>query len=89
MAMVYVTIKIMPTEVAKLEEIKNTAFAVVKNFGGNIAETKEEDIAFGLKAIIIRFSIRENVGMEALETEIENINGVSSLEVIDVRRAIG
>ena len=62
----------------------------VKSFSGNEGEVKIEPVGYGLKAIRILFIYSENKGdTEPLEKEIMGIDGVNSVEVIDVRRAIG
>ena len=53
-------------------------------------KTQIEPIAFGLKALNIIFVMNESKGStEALEQKISKIKGVESVEVTDVRRAIG
>lgn len=62
----------------------------VKAFSGNDGEVKLEPVAYGLNSIRILFIYSEDKGdTEPLEKEIKTIDGVSSIEVIDVRRAIG
>jgi len=47
-------------------------------------------IAFGLKALEILFVMNEGIGStEKLEQKISQIDGVESVEVTDVRRAVG
>ncbi len=92
MANVVITLRIMPqsTDVnlstieaeAKKEII---AFCNSKEF-----KTSIEPIAFGLKALNIIFVMDESKGStEVLENKISQIDGVESVEVTDVRRAIG
>ena len=51
---------------------------------------EREDIAFGLKALKIIFVWDEDKGSaDSLEEEIKKLDGVKSVEVVDVRRAIG
>ena len=92
MAQVVVTLKIMPESPdIDLSHIEIKANKKIKDFAGN-TETKseEEPIAFGLKALKIIFVMNEEKGStEELEKKISSINGVNSVEVIDVRRAIG
>ena len=92
MARVIVTIKIMP-ESPELDLVKLESEAVkkIKNFAGNTEIKKEiEPVAFGLNAIKITFIMDESKGStESLENNIRNINGVSSAEIVDVRRAVG
>ena len=92
MASVVITIKIMPNkpdiEFSKIEaEAKKEIvdFCHSKEF-----KTQIEPIAFGLKALNILFVMDESKGStEALENKISEIDGVESVEVTDVRRAIG
>lgn len=84
--------KIMPESPdTDLERIAAQAYEKIKSFAG-AGETKQESepIAFGLKALKITFVMDEDKGStETLEKEIASIKGVNSVEVIDVRRAIG
>ncbi|MBI2647370.1 elongation factor 1-beta [Candidatus Woesearchaeota archaeon] len=92
MAQVVVTLRIMPnnpnTELSKIEtKVKKEIidFCDSKEFKINI-----EPIAFGLEALNIMFVMDENKGStEKLESKLSQINGVESVEVIDVRRAVG
>lgn len=74
-----------------LNELENKVMKEIKKFTGE-TETKNEiePVAFGLKALKITFVMDENKGStEKLENNISKIKGVNSVEVIDVRRAIG
>ena len=92
MASVVVTLRIMPqnpnTDLSKVEaQIKNEIvdFCASKEF-----KTQIEPIAFGLKALNITFVMDEGIGStEKVEQKISQIDGVESVEVTDVRRAIG
>ena len=92
MAQVVVTLKIMPeSPETDLNNIESQAKAKIIDFS-QTKETKTElePIAFGLKAIKIIFVMDENKGStDALEESIKTISGVNSVEVVDVRRAIG
>ena len=92
MANAVVTIKIMPespeTDLAKLEA---AAKEKIRGFAGE-GETKTEiePIAFGLKALKIIFVMDEEKGSpDPVAEEIQDLEGVNSAEVVDVRRAIG
>lgn len=51
---------------------------------------QEEPVAFGLNALKIMFVMEEIQGStEPLEKELQNIKGVNSVEVTDVRRTVG
>ena len=74
------------TNLKNLEE--NVAKVLSKN---NVKNPKFEIqlVAFGLKAIIVMFGWPEEKELETLEEELRNIKDVSSVEIIDIRRAIG
>lgn len=92
MAMVVITLKIMPEspdiDFGKIEaqaKAKITAFSHSKDI-----RASQEPIAFGLKALKITFVSDESKGStDALEEQIKTIEGVNSVEAVDVRRAIG
>jgi len=92
MANSIVTLKIMPEspsiDLGKIEsEVKK---AIVKYAGEGETRTSIEPIAFGLKALKIIFVVDEKKGgTDNLEKNISKIKGVNSVEVVDVRRAIG
>ena len=57
---------------------------------GEVGKSKREKIAFGLEAVILIFVMDESKGStDFLEDNMRNIDGVQSVEVTDVRRAIG
>ena len=63
---------------------------IVDFCNSNEFKTHIEPIAFGLKALNIIFVMEESIGStEKLEERIKYLKGVESVEVIDVRRAIG
>jgi len=91
MADVIVTLKIMPESVeVDLGKIKDKAVKKINDFGGEVGKAEEVPVAFGLKSLILIFIMDEKKGStEKLEDEISDIEGVQSVEVTDVRRAIG
>lgn len=90
MSVAAVKIKIMPdSPEADLEGIKDTAKSMVEEAGGKNCNFEEEPIAFGLKAIIALFAWPEEKELEELESELESIENVNSIQVIDIRRAFG
>jgi translation elongation factor aEF-1 beta len=91
MAEVLVTLKIMPgSPEENLDILTDKASGLIKAHGGDIHQTSQKEIAFGLKSIEIVFLISESKGStEGLEKQIAELSGVSSVDVIDVRRAIG
>lgn len=91
MAQVVVTLKIMPenpeTDLKVLEE---KATKLIAEFGGDVGKSEQMPVAFGLKSLNLFFVMDEDIGStETLENNIKEIKGVNSVEVIDVRRAIG
>ena len=48
-----------------------------------------EPVAFGLNSLKIMFIIDESKGSEELTENISSIEGVSSAEVVDMRRTVG
>ena len=92
MARVVVTFRIMPNgidvDLSKIEiEAKNE---IVHFCHSDEFRTTIQPIAFGLKALEIIFVMDEAKGStEVLEQKVAAIHGVESVEVTDVRRAIG
>jgi len=85
-----IKIKIMPSSVEEdLEEIKKQAEKTILNRKGTHCKFEEENIAFGLKAVIVSFALDESLELEIIERGLEKIEGVNSVQVIDMRRAFG
>ena len=92
MATVVITLKIMPeSPEVDLNKIEADARKKIIDFAGEgDMKVSQEPIAFGLKALKMIFVMDEAKGStEALEDRIKDIEGVQSVEVIDVRRTIG
>ena len=91
MATAGIQFKIMPKGVEiNLEELKEKIKETINNFeSGVFNESKEEPIAFGLKSLIITFALSEDKEVEEVEKSIKEIEGVSSVELIDYRRVVG
>ena len=91
MATVIVTMKIMPSSPDEdLELIKSAAAKLIAEFGGTVGKVDVEPVAFGLNALVFMFAMSESLGdTEEAEKKIAAISGVSSVQVTDVRRAIG
>ncbi|MAG19874.1 elongation factor 1-beta [archaeon] len=90
MAEVIITFKVMPEDI---EVDLNKLEKEVKEFlnkHGEVGKTEREKIAFGLEAVVMIFVMDESKGStDFIEDNIRNIDGVQSVEVTDVRRAIG
>ncbi len=92
MANIVVTMKIMPQSPdVNLKWVAGQASRLIKDFAGSeVGKVEEEPIAFGLKALKLYFVMDESKGStQSLEEKIAGIAGVSSVEVVDVRRTIG
>lgn len=92
MANVVATIKIMPeSPEVDLNKVEADAKKKIIDFAGEgDMKIEQEPIAFGLKALKIIFIMSEDKGStEPLEDSLSEIQGVNSVEVIDVRRAVG
>lgn len=92
MAQVVVTLRIMPqSPEADLKWLERKAKEeIVKFCNSQEFKTEVQPVAFGLKALVILFVMDEEIGStEALEQKISQLEGVESVEVPDVRRAVG
>ena len=90
MGIMAVKIKIMPksleTDLMKIEE---EVRVVMKTRGVKNPKFEVHPIAFGLKALIVLFGWPEEKEFEGFENSLMKIKGISSIKVIDMRRAIG
>ena len=85
-----IKIKLMPSSLeTDLEEIKTNSKEILESKQAKEISLEEEPIAFGLKALIISFSIDESIELDPIEQELEKIQNVNSIQVIDMRRAFG
>ena len=92
MANVVITLKIMPNDTSvDLSHLETLAKKEIVHFcNSQEFKTGIVPIAFGLKSLNIIFVMDEAKGStEKLEQKINQIEGVESVEVTDVRRAIG
>ena len=72
-----------------LDELVEITKEKISEFGGNFSHSEKKPIAFGLSALIISFAFPESNEIDELGNSIEEIKGVSSVELIDYRRAVG
>ncbi|MBI2546653.1 elongation factor 1-beta [Candidatus Woesearchaeota archaeon] len=91
MASVVITLRVMPdTPEADLHAIEKRVSELVQEFGGSVGKVEHIPVAFGLKSLNVIFVMDESLGStEELEKEAAAIPHVNSVEVTDVRRAIG
>jgi elongation factor 1-beta len=90
MATVAIKIKIMPEGLeTNLAAIKDEAKIKLAKEKGVLVNSEEQPIAFGLKALIVTLAWPEEKDSEIVETIFKSIQGVSQVDIIDYRRAIG
>ncbi len=90
MAAVILIVKIMPdSPLTDLEEIKASAETAMKAEGAQAVTFEEKPIAFGLKAVYMKFSLPEEKGTDIVEAKLSAIKNVSSVTIEDYRRAFG
>ncbi len=82
--------KLMPESPdSDLARIQEQAKQTIEELKGQVINTEQEPIAFGLKAIIITFSIDETTDQDPFLEALEKIEEVSSAQIIDFRREFG
>ena len=90
MSIAAVKIKIMPdSPESDLAKIEKNVKVLLENQGVKNPVFEIQPIAFGLKALIIMFGWPDEKELEDLEQELQTIESVSSVQLIDIRRAIG
>ncbi len=84
-----VQLKIMPESPnTNLEELKEKAKNKISEIQGEITNFEEQDIAFGLKALIAFIRLDETIDTSKIEDSVNEIPEVSSVDIIDHRRAL-
>jgi translation elongation factor aEF-1 beta len=79
--------KLMPESPhVNLKEIEEAAKKIVEDFGGKNKEYSIEDIAFGLKAVIVFFFYSDDKNIDIMEEKLSKINNVASAQLIDMRK---
>lgn len=90
MSTVAVIIKVMPdSPEANLEEIQSKTKETLEKEGGMNLSFDIEPIAFGLKAIKVKFAWPEEKDTDIIENSVASIEHVSSVTIEDYRRAFG
>jgi elongation factor 1-beta len=84
-------IKLMPeSPEVDLEKIKEQAKSLaIKHNKVLVHSIEEEEIAFGLKAVIITLVWPEELEQSVIEDEYSKIENVNSVQIVDFRRVIG
>ena len=91
MAQLIVSLRIMPEGVEiNLDHVANQIKEKVADFGGEVGKVTTVPVAFGINSLEIVFVMEESKGStDRLEEIITALPGVESVEVFDVRRALG
>lgn len=90
MGIAILKLKVMPgSPSVDLEKIKKEAEKIFSKNNAQLHSTDKEPIAFGLVALIFTVSWSEENSQDVLEKELSKIKDVSSVQVIDFRRAFG
>ncbi len=82
-------IKVMPKQSSDLESLKEDIKEKVESVGGTLNKTEEKEVAFGLKALIVTIALPEEKETFIVEKALSEIKEVSSIDIIDYRRAFG
>jgi elongation factor 1-beta len=90
MGTVLITLKIMPASPeVDLEAIKNSVKEKIEACKGEGVSFEEVPVAFGLKSVMVRFSLDEANELEPIENSVVEVENVNSVSVDDMRRAFG
>lgn len=85
-----ITLKLMPTSLeVDLEEVKKDSEVIIEENQGKNTRFEEEPVAFGLKAVLVYFDLDEENELEPIEQALAKIDKISSVKVVDMRRALG
>ncbi len=88
--MIAIKVKIMPSSLeSDLLKIKDEAEKKIKKLGASLHSSSQEDVAFGLKALILVIAWPEDKSPDELETQLSSLGGIKSAQIVDVRRAVG
>jgi translation elongation factor aEF-1 beta len=90
MGIVAVITKIMPeSRETNLHVIEGAAKVLMEKEGAKNISFEEQEIAFGLKAIMMKMAWPEEKATEIIEAVVAKIPQVSSVTIVDYRRAFG
>lgn len=90
MGIAAIIVKIMPTSLdANLDMIKNSAKELMEKEGAKNISFEVRDIAFGLRAVIMKMAWIEEKDTSIIEDGLAKIDNVSSVMIEDYRRAFG
>ncbi len=89
MGVALIKLKIMPESLdVEFEALKEKVTAKITAVGGEVTKFEEEPIAFGLKALIAYIRLSEDKDTSLVENALKDVEGISSSDIIDYRRAV-
>jgi elongation factor 1-beta len=89
MGEVFITLKIMPSSPSvDMAQLRGNVEKKAQEIGARVRDVKEEPIAFGIKALIIIISWKEEADPDIIEAELVKVTDVNSVQMTDIRRAI-
>lgn len=87
---VAIIVKVMPEGIdSDIEKLKDECKKVLESEGAQNISFEVEEVAFGLKALMVKFAWDEEKEGEIYEKKLGEIEGVSSVDTVDYRRAFG
>ena len=90
MAMTALKIKLMPESPdTDLKAVTKEVERKISELNAKINSIETEEIAFGLKALIVTLAWPEEKDTDFAANALSEIEGVSSAQIIDYRRAFG
>ena len=85
-----VILRILPdSPKANIKEIEKDVKKTLEEKGAKNISLEEEEIAFGIKAIKVKFAWPEEKSTDIIENSLSKLKHVSSVKIEDYRRAFG
>ena len=90
MALCAVIFRVMPVSPSvDMKKLQNAIMQRLEEIGGIFNRVEEQPVAFGLKCLMFTIGWKEELDPDLIDTELSKIEDVNSIEITDVRRAIG
>jgi len=85
-----VIVKVMPSGLdVDLEAVKANSLEALEKEGAQNISFEVKDVAFGLKAIMVKLAWPEEKDTDLIVEMLGKIEGVSAVDIVDYRRAFG
>ena len=90
MALCAVILRVMPVSPnVDMDKLKSNIEKKLLELGAILHNAEEIPVAFGLKSLMFTIGWKEENDPDLIETQLAKIKDVNSVEITDVRRAIG